>query len=140
MIGHRLTGHSFLMTGNIVQARAHYDLSLGLYDPAEHRSLAARFGVDARGTALSYRSIALWLLGLPDASRLDADKALREAREIAHAATLMSALCFTTFIEFCRGNYLSANALLRSFLLWQMIKALRSGGRLPSCWKAVYCP
>ena len=40
----------------------------------------------------------------------------REAREIAHAATLMSALCFTTFIEFCRGNYLSANALLRELL------------------------
>jgi predicted ATPase len=116
MIGHRLTGHSLLMTGDIVQARAHYDLSLTLYDPAEHRPLAARFGVDAKGTALSYRSIALWLLGLPDASRRDAGEALREAREIAHAPTLMSALCFTSFIEFCRGNCPSANALLRELL------------------------
>ena len=31
----------------------------------------------------------LWLLGYPDAALADVDQALRHAREIGHAATLM---------------------------------------------------
>jgi hypothetical protein len=31
MIGHRLMGHALMFTGDIAEARAHYDLSLALY-------------------------------------------------------------------------------------------------------------
>ena len=41
---------------------------------------------------LSYRSWALWSLGYPDAALRDADDALKDAREIGQAATLMYAL------------------------------------------------
>ena len=41
MIGHRLMGTSALQTGEIAQARTHYDLALKLYDPFKHRSLAS---------------------------------------------------------------------------------------------------
>ena len=40
MIGHRLIGHSFVMTGNFAEGRAHYDQVIALYDPREHRTLA----------------------------------------------------------------------------------------------------
>ena len=46
MIGHRLMGTSLLWTGDIAEGRAHYDQAIALYDPAEHRPLATRFGVD----------------------------------------------------------------------------------------------
>src|SRR6202007_1706684 len=46
MIGHRLIGISSLFTGDIAAARAHLDQAIALYDPAEHRQLATRFGVD----------------------------------------------------------------------------------------------
>ena len=56
--------------------------------------------------------MALWLLGYPDAALGDADQALRDAREIDHAATLMTTLTFTSFsLIFC-GNYAAANAQL----------------------------
>jgi predicted ATPase len=51
-----------------------------------------RFGQDVRVSALSYRSWTLWLLGYPEAALRDADDALRKAREIGQAATLMYAL------------------------------------------------
>ena len=65
MIGHRIMGSSLLITGDIAEGRAHYDQALALYDPAEHRPLATRFGQDVRVAILSFRSLALWLLGYP---------------------------------------------------------------------------
>ena len=97
MIGHRLMGMSLLFTGDIAEGRAHYDQALALYDPAEHRPLATRFGQDIRVAILSFRSLALWLLGYPEAALADADHALKDAREIGQAATLMFALFYTAF-------------------------------------------
>ena len=88
MIGHRLMGMSLLLTGDIAEGRAHFDQAIALYDPAEHRPLATRFGQDVRVVVLSYRALALWLLGYPEAALRDADDALKDAREIGQAATL----------------------------------------------------
>ena len=110
MIGHRLMGVSMMSTGNSAQARAHYDQALALYDPAEHRPLATRFGGDIGVTILSCRSIALWILGYPKAALADTVHVLKDAREIGQAATLMHALCFTLHsLIHCR-NYTEANA------------------------------
>jgi class 3 adenylate cyclase/predicted ATPase len=111
MIGHRLMGTSLLCTGNIAEGRAHYNRALALYDPAEHRPLATRFGQDVRVAILSYRSWALWMLGYPEAALADADNALRDAREIGQAATLMYALTNTAFPRIYCGKHAAANAL-----------------------------
>jgi hypothetical protein len=87
MIGHRLIGLSLLHTGDIAEGRTHLDRALALYDPAEHRSLATRFGQDVRVAALSWRSMALWLLGYPAAALVDADHALKDARGVGQATT-----------------------------------------------------
>jgi predicted ATPase len=111
MLGHRLTGVSLIYTGDIAEGRAHLDRAIGLYDPIEHRGLAIRFGrLDARVVALSYRSLALWLLGYPEAARADTEHALKDAREIDEAATLMNALFNTTLTQICRGDYALAAA------------------------------
>jgi predicted ATPase len=53
---------------------------------------------------LSWRSLTLWALGYPDAGRQDAERALREARQIGHAATLLFALTVTWLTQlFCRN-------------------------------------
>jgi predicted ATPase len=112
MIGHRIMGISLMSTGDIAQGRAHFDRALALYDPAKHRSLAMRFGQDARVATLSYRSWALWFLGYPDAAIVDAERALGDASKIAQAGTLMNALTLVTFTYlFCR-KYAAANAHL----------------------------
>jgi predicted ATPase len=117
MVGHPVTGQTLALTGDFAGALAHYDQSLGLYDPAEHRSLAARFAQDIRVTVLSYQALALWSLGHPEAALADADQALKEAREIGQAATLMFALRFASFPHIFCGNYATANALLNELLV-----------------------
>jgi predicted ATPase len=110
VIGHRLMGASLVLTGDVAGSRAHYDQALALYDPTEHRSLATRFGQDIGVAALSYRSLARYTLGYPEAALADANHAIRDAREIGHAPTLMFALCLASFIHILCGNYATADA------------------------------
>jgi class 3 adenylate cyclase/predicted ATPase len=110
MIGHRLVAMSLLHTGGTAEGRVHFDQSIALYDPAEHRPLAARFGQDIRVAILSYRLLALWMLGYPNAALTDAHRALKHAREIGQAPTLMYALAGTCFTYLHSGNYATANA------------------------------
>ena len=110
MVGHRLVGTSSLHTGDIVDGRAHYDQALALYDAAEHRSLATRFGLDIRVSILLLRSVALWMLGYPEAALTDVDQALKDAREIGHAPSLMFALAVTSLTHLLLGNYATATA------------------------------
>jgi predicted ATPase len=110
MMGHRLVGMSLLHTGDITEGRAHLDRAIALYDPTEHRPLATRFGQDARVAILSFRSLALWMLGYPEAALADTDHALRDAREIGHAATLIYTLTVPSLTHILRGDYATANA------------------------------
>src|ERR1700730_14981826 len=99
---------SLLFTGDIAEGREHLDQAIALYDPAEHRPLATRFSVDTGVTILSYRSRALWLLGYPEAALRDADDALKKAREMGQAATLMWALNHTAIPYTLSGNRAAA--------------------------------
>jgi predicted ATPase len=109
-IAHRLMGTSLLCTGDIAEARSHHDKGIMLYDPVKHRPLAMRFGQDSRVIILSYRSIASWLLGYPEVALADAEHALRDAREIGQAATLMVALAIPSLILIQRGDYAAASS------------------------------
>ena len=110
MIGHRLMGASLVHTGEIAQGQAHYDQALALFDPAEHRLLATRFGQDIGVMTLSFRSWARWLLGYPDAALADTNDALKDARGIGQAATLMFALLNGSFTHMLCGDHAAANA------------------------------
>ena len=116
MVGHRLVGTSFLWTGDVAQSRRHFDQAMTFYDQTQHRPLAMRFGQDIRVSTLCHRSWALWLLGYPNAALVDADDALRDAREIGHAATLMYALFLATMTDIWRGNYATANANVQELI------------------------
>ena len=112
MVGHRITGVTSLYTGDIGESLAHFDRAFALYNPVEHRPLATRFGQDVRVATLYHRSFSLWLLGYPEAALANSDQALRDAREIGQAATLMPALLFPSMTHAHCGNYLLATALL----------------------------
>ena len=111
MIAHRVMGISLLTTGDVAEGRAQFDTAVRLYDPVQHRPLAARFGHDNRVAVLSYRSWALWFLGYPEAALADAHRALRDAREIGHAGTLLYALFHTSFPHTFCGDYATAKAI-----------------------------
>jgi predicted ATPase len=105
MNGHRLMGISLIATGDIPEGRAHLDRALALYDPAAHRALAMHFRQDIGVTVLSYRPLALWLLGYPAVAIADAEQALKRARDLGHAASLMYALAFAPLTLMHCGSY-----------------------------------
>jgi predicted ATPase len=92
-----------------VQALAHFDQTIALYDPVDHPPLATRFA-DRAVTALSFRSEVMWMLGYPQTAAEDADKALKDARETDHALTLMIALRDTSSTHVLSGSYATASA------------------------------
>jgi predicted ATPase len=103
-------GLSLLVTGDIAESRAQFDQAIVLYNPAEHRPLATRFGQDIRMAILSLRSWALCVLGFRHAALADTERALQEAREIGQAATLMYALLVASISHTICGNYAAAIA------------------------------
>jgi class 3 adenylate cyclase/predicted ATPase len=115
LIGHRLMGLSLLHTGDIAGGRVHLDRAFALYDPAEHRPLATRFGQELGAATLCWRSIARWLLGYPEDALTDIEHALKIAREIGHSATLLYLLNFSTWPHIQCGNYAEASALVDEF-------------------------
>jgi len=117
MIGNRLMGSSLIGTGEIRIGRAYLDRAMALYDHGAHRFLAAQFGCDIRVSALCYRSISSWILGYPEASLADANRALEDAHEIEHAATLMFALNNVIVTHLFRRDHEAALALCDELLL-----------------------
>jgi hypothetical protein len=109
MIGHRIMGAGLLYSGDIVESRAHFDRAIALYDAAERGAPATRFGSVGTGLlVLSMRSNVLWTLGYPEAALVDAEQALKEARESGQAASLMNAMSVTLSTLVLCGNYETA--------------------------------
>jgi predicted ATPase len=109
---HRWVGICLLYLGDIVESLPHFERTIELYDPAEHRSLAARFGQDAEAHVLCYHSWGLWLLGYPKAALVDARRAVCGARGIGQAGTLMTVLALTVFPYVFCGDDAAALAQL----------------------------
>jgi predicted ATPase len=110
MAGHRLMATTLLCAGDFVESRAHLDRAMKYYDPPVHRPLRARFGQDIGTVVFLYRSWAHWMQGYPAAALADTSHALRDAREIGDAATLMPALCLAGFTYILCGDYGAATA------------------------------
>jgi predicted ATPase len=81
-------------------------------------------------SALCYRSWAQWFLGYPDAALADTSCALKDAREIGHATTLMYALFHASLAQILCGDYVAANtkahdlvalAAEKGALLWKAL-------------------
>jgi predicted ATPase len=107
---HVAFANALTLTGDLVDGKEHYDRALAIYDPAEHRPLTTRSGRDIRVALLASRSGCMWLLGYPAASRSDAERALKNARETGQATTLMVALFRASYSHILCGNYAAANA------------------------------
>jgi class 3 adenylate cyclase/predicted ATPase len=117
LMAHAIIGHTSLNGGDFNKAREHYDKGIALYDPSEHRPLATRFGQDIRVAILSYRSLALWLLGFPEAALKDAENSVKYGRETGQAASLMFVLYVTDILHILCGNYSVATAQAQELFL-----------------------
>jgi predicted ATPase len=116
MIGHRLVGTILMCLGDFSEALKHLDRAVTLYDPKEHRPLAAQFSQDGRVAALVFRSNTLWYLGRPEAAIVDALEAIKYARELGQAPTLMYALGNAANVPVHCGKFALANSLVDEVL------------------------
>jgi class 3 adenylate cyclase/predicted ATPase len=116
MIGHRLVGTILNSLGNFTAALKHLDRAVTLYDPLEHRPLAARFSQDGRVAALVFRSQVLWALGRPEAAIADGLQGIKYARELGGAPTLMYALSVAALVPVHCRKFALANSLLDELL------------------------
>jgi predicted ATPase len=139
VFGHNQMGASLMVTGEIAAGKAHFDQSIALYDPDEHRLLGMRFGSDGRVLALVYRSIGLWMLGHPEAAVVDADCAIKNARAIGHATSLMMALSLPELTYRLCGNYAAGIECVRELakladekgsLFWKTVALLNEARHL----------
>ena len=110
MIGHRLLGMTLLCIGDGAEGLSHLDRALTIYDPALHRLLATRFGHDVGTAILSFRPLALWLLGYPRTALTETARALDVARETDHIPTLLFALSCTAVTLVCCRDHAAAAA------------------------------
>jgi tetratricopeptide (TPR) repeat protein len=78
---------------------------------AAYAATEARKAFRAAVATLCHRSMALWLLGYPDAALADANQSLSEAREVGHAVTLTYALAQTIHPCIFLGEYGTANVI-----------------------------
>jgi predicted ATPase len=65
--------------------------------------------MDNRVMVLSLRSLMQWIIGSPEVALKDAERAVDEARKLAHVATLAAALGWAGTISICCGNYTAGN-------------------------------
>jgi predicted ATPase/DNA-binding winged helix-turn-helix (wHTH) protein len=142
IVGYRVAGHSLSYTGELRRARANYEKALALYDPAEHRRLATRFGQDLRAAILFQRSLTMWMLGYPNAAQSDVRQALTYAREIGQAGTLMVVLCITGVTHILCGSFSAAEAQSDEIIqlakekvspIWQGFGMMNKGCALHLC-------
>ena len=98
---------------------------------------------------MSYRSWALWFLGYLEAALADTDYALKDARDIGQAATLMYAQAHALWPQLWSRNYIAANTLLeegvaladeKGALHWKALGTIGRGCLLATtgnAWNAV---
>jgi hypothetical protein len=128
MIGHRLLGNTLLAIGDPSEALSHLDRAWALYDPAAHRPLTTRFGHDVGVATLTFRPLALWMLGYPKTALGETERAITAARQTDHMPTLLFALACTSLTHICcRDAAVAATNLDECIALAQEKVPARSG-------------
>jgi hypothetical protein len=92
-----MRGVTYHHTGRILQAEAHFELSLHRDDEASRQSLIKRFGYDRKADALAVLANLAWLRGCPDQARRLNLMSIAEARQLDHAVPLCVALAWASF-------------------------------------------
>ena len=92
-----MRGVTYHHSGRILQAEAHFELSLHRDDEASRQSLIRRFGYDRKVDALAVLANLAWLRGGPDQAQRLSLMSIAEARQLDLAVPLCVALAWASF-------------------------------------------
>jgi len=136
LTGHWLLGTPLVWLGEVAEARMHFEQSIALYDPQQHRSLAFRYGLDPGSASQGYLAYTRWALGYPDQSVQWSQRALALAQEVAHPFSLAYILFIAASLHCLRREGQAAydwtEALLalsreHGFSIWSLLGTAMRG-------------
>jgi adenylate cyclase len=122
--------------GHFIEALAHTEQALALFDPAQYRHLVALTSFDLGIRCLTWSSLLLWLLGKAEQASARIEQALQRAASLPHPFSRAYAFIFAAwFHQYCRQPQLvrhwSEAALMtsteHSFGLWMPIALIFKG-------------
>jgi predicted ATPase len=99
MEAHRMMDETAFYLGEFSQARQHFEQSLALYDPLEHRAHAEVYGQDPGVALLSHGCCILWHLGYQDQALKRSQEAIALAEAQEHPFSLAFALCYSAMMH-----------------------------------------
>ena len=108
---HRYLGLTCLTQADLIEARAHCEEALRIYDPQRERDAKFRYGTDTAASATAYLANAKWLLGDFGQARELLDEAAVRAVQSSHVPTQVNVCCFNVVFEVFRDD---AQAVLRA--------------------------
>lgn len=102
LMGYRLTGSSYFISGDYTQARLHLEQALQLYHSQSDGVTVCDCSSDYKTGILNFLSQTLFVLGYPDRARVLADEALSHAEQLDHAYILGYALHWCNLVSIYR--------------------------------------
>jgi DNA-binding SARP family transcriptional activator/predicted ATPase len=139
MSAHWVVGNTLYWLGEFAPAQEHFEQSMALYDPRQHRSHVLLFGQDQGVTCLAYQAWNLWQLGYPDQALKRSRDALTLAKELAHPHSLVYAIIYAAHLHIRRGEWQAlqkqvgaelALATEHGFPYWQAVATIIRGKTL----------
>jgi hypothetical protein len=95
-----MRGVTYHHSGRILQAEAHFEMSLHRDDEASRQSLIRRFGYDRKVDAMAVLANLAWLRGSPDQAQRLSLMSIAEARQLDLAVPLCVALAWASFTAY----------------------------------------
>ncbi len=98
MAAHAELGGTALVLGQTTSAQRHFRLAEALYDPRQHASAVAAFGMDLGIFARIWSTHLLWHQGYPNRARARAEETLNVAAETDHPFTRTITLAYAAML------------------------------------------
>jgi tetratricopeptide (TPR) repeat protein len=96
--------------GANVDAMAHFERGLALYDPARHGTQASIYGGHDAGSCCHYHlGRTQWFLGFPDRARARLREAIESADRLGHPLTMIIGRIFAAETRYIAGDYAGAH-------------------------------
>ena len=111
-MAHRGIGITSTQRGDFEVARNNFEAALALYDPAQHRPLAYRYGYDIQVAMVSFLDQVLLEQGYPAQAHARYEEAMKAARDMDHPPTLAIALWAACFFHWLYGDLEAKSALV----------------------------
>jgi predicted ATPase len=92
VLGHLCAGQTLMYAGKFAASRSHLEEVLATYDADSHRSLVRQAGQYPHVNARAHLGIVLFCLGFPQQALAQGNKAISDARRLAHPPSLAANL------------------------------------------------